>query len=476
METRPEKCIFVAKSRPEKCKLFQKLAPKSVIMYRRKIEETLQHWKAKEGHKPLIIKGCRQCGKTSSVVDFAKKNYKHVIYIDFHEHKEYKAFFGGALDVDTLTLTISAGIKGAKFVAGNTCLILDEIQECPNARSSLKYFKLDGRYDVICTGSLLGVNGYKTKEEQQEEENASIPVGFEQTITMYPMDFEEWLWANGIEQPHIDYLSHCLQTETPVNEGIHLRMRELLLRYTVVGGMPEAVSEFLKTNNMNDVLEVQHGIIDTYKSDMLKYARQEDKSRIRECFDSIPAQLAKENKKFQYAAIRKGGRSNQYIGSLQWIEDAGIIHRCYNTSITELPLSGNAIPDVFKVYMTDIGLLVSMLEEGTGASILLGNLLGYKGAIFESLAADILCKMGRKLYFFQKEGGLELDFLIRYKGECCPLECKARSGNAKSMQTVLKHPEHYHIFNALKVGDYNIGRNGALLTIPFYILFLIKEL
>ena len=247
---------------------------------------------------------------------------------------------------------------------------------------------------------------------------------------MDPMDFEEWLWANGIEQKHIDYLINCLHNEEPVNEGIHLRMRELLLRYAVVGGMPEAVSTFLKTNNMNDVLDVQHGIIDTYKADMLKYARQEDKSRIRECFDSIPAQLAKENKKFQYASIRKGGRSNQYIGSLQWIEDAGIIHRCYNTTITELPLSGNAIPDVFKVYMTDIGLLVSMLEEGTGASILLGNLLGYKGAIFESLAADILCKMGRKLYYFQKEGGLELDFLIRYKGECCPLECKARSGNA----------------------------------------------
>lgn len=444
-------------------------------MYTRKIEQTLILWKKKKNHKPLVIKGCRQCGKTSSVLDFAHKNYTYVIYLDFHEHKDYKAFFAGALDVDTLTLAISAGIRDARFVPGKTCLVLDEIQDCPNARASLKFFKLDGRYDVICTGSLLGVNGYKTKEEQQEEDMASVPVGFEQVITMYPMDFEEWLWANGIGEQHIDYLRDCLHKEVPVGEGIHQRLRELMLRYVVVGGMPEAVSTFLETNNMNDVLDVQRGIIETYKADMLKYARQEDKSRIRECFDSIPAQLAKENKKFQYSVIRKGARSGQYAGSLQWIEDAGIIHRCHNTTITELPLDGNANPDIFKVYMTDIGLLVSMLEEGTTWSILQGNLHGYKGAIYENLAADILGKMGRKLYYYQKEGGLELDFLIRYKGECCPLECKARTGNAKSMQTVLKHPEHYHIQHALKVGDYNVGRSGPLLTLPFYMAFLLTE-
>ena len=422
-----------------------------------------------------MIKGCRQCGKTSSVMDFANKNYPYVIYLNFHEHRNYKAFFSGSLDVETLTLAISAGIKGARFVPGKTCLILDEIQECPNARASLKFFKIDGRYDVICTGSLLGVNGYRNKEEETEAENASVPVGFEQIVTMYPMDFEEWLWANGIEKQHIDYLNDCLQKEIPVNEGIHQRMRELLLRYVVVGGMPEAVTAFFDTNNINDVLDVQHGIIETYKADMLKYARQEDKPRIRECFDTIPAQLAKENKKFQFSLIQKNGRSSQYAGSLQWIEDAGIIHRCHNTTITELPLDGNAIPDIFKVYMTDIGLLVSMLEEGTAWSIMKGDLLAYKGAIFENLAADILCKMGRKLYYFQKDSGLELDFLIRYKGECCPLECKARTGNAKSLQTVLKHPEHYNVHHAIKVGDYNVGRNGPILTLPFYMTFLLTE-
>ena len=184
-------------------------------MYKRKIEKTLLEWKEQSNRKPLVIKGCRQCGKTSSVMAFAKEHYQHVVYLDFHEHREYKAFFAGALDIDTLIMLISAGIKGAKFVAGKTCLVFDEIQDCPSARASLKFFKLDGRFDVICTGSLLGVNGYKTKEELKEEENASIPVGFEQIVTMYPMDFEEWLWANGIEQQHIEFLRDCLQKETP---------------------------------------------------------------------------------------------------------------------------------------------------------------------------------------------------------------------------------------------------------------------
>lgn len=444
-------------------------------MFKRKIESVLYKWQRTKGHKPLVIKGCRQCGKTSSVKDFVKKNYANIVYLDFHEHKEYKAFFAGALDVDTITLNITIGMPGTLFVAGKTCLVLDEIQECPNARASLKFFKLDGRFDVICTGSLLGVMGYKSREEQEEEEKASIPVGFEEIVNMYPMDFEEWLWANGVQPQHFDYLRQCFEKEEPVNVAVHQRMRELLLKYVIVGGMPEAVSTFLTTNNMGSVLKVQKDIIETYKSDMIKYAPQEDKSRIRECFESIPAQLARENKKFTYSVIRSNARSSQFQGSLQWIEDAGIIRRCYNLNITELPLDGNAIKDCFKVYMADIGLLVSMLEEGTQWSIMQGDMLTYKGALFENLIADILGKEGRKLYYFRKESGLELDFVIRYKGECCPLECKARTANAKSEQTVLKHPEQYHIYHALKAGDYNIGRSGPLLTIPLYMVFLLPE-
>lgn len=445
------------------------------MLYKRKIEDILIRWKNNPHRKPIVIKGCRQCGKTSSVLDFAKKHYENIVYLDFHEHREYKLFFKGALDVDTLTLNMSSAIPNAKFVPNKTCIIFDEIQGCPSARASLKYFKLDGRYDVMCTGSLLGVNGYRTKEEKLEEELTSIPVGFEHIVNMYPMDFEEWLWANGLEQQHFDYLRQCFEQEEPVNEAIHQRMRELLFRYIVVGGMPEAVATFFETNNMNDVLVIQRGIIENYKADMLKYALPTDKSRIRECFESIPAQLAKENKKFQYSIIKKGARANQYQGSLQWIEDAGIIRRCYNTFITELPLAGQANRNVFKVYMADIGLLISMLEDGTVWNIMQGNLYTYKGAIFENLIADILGKMGRDLYYYQKGESLELDFLINYNGECCPIECKAVGGNAKSLKTVLKHPEHYHVCHALKFGDYNIGRKGPILTLPAYLAFMLRQ-
>ena len=444
-------------------------------MYKRKIENILQSWLDDASHKPLVVKGVRQCGKTSSVMDFAQKHFKNVIYLDFHEHSEYKKFFTPNLEVDAIVMRITAAMPDAEIEAGKTCFVFDEIQDCPRARGSLKYFHLDGRYEVICTGSLLGVNGYKTPDEKAEEEAASIPVGFEDIVNMYPMDFEEWLWANGIKDLHFDYLKKHLNNETPVEDALHDRFRELLLQYTIVGGMPEVVTTFMETKQIGKVLSVQRRIIDDYKADMVKYAATADKSRIRECFESIPAQLAREYKKFSYTAVRHGGRGRDYAGSLQWIEDAGIIRRCYNTSTTELPLDGNRIQSEFKVYMADIGLLVAMLEEGTQSSILEGNLLNYKGAIAENLVADIFGKMGRKLYYYHKDGGVELDFLVRYKGQCTPVECKAATGNAKSMRTVLKHPEKYHVTSAIKLGDYNIGKSNELLTLPMYMAFLLTE-
>lgn len=327
----------------------------------------------------------------------------------------------------------------------------------------------------MCTGSLLGVNGYKTGEEQAEEAESSIPVGFEEIVNMHPMDFEEWLWANGIRQMHVDYLKKCYDNLTPVDTAIHDRFRELLRLYVIVGGMPEAVTTFIETKQIGKVLNIQRRIIDEYKADMIKYALPADKSRIRECFESIPAQLAREYKKFAYTAVRPGARGRDYAGSLQWIEDAGIIRRCYNVDITELPLDGNKIQSEFKVYMADIGLLVSMLEEGTQSNILEGDLLGYKGAIYENLLADIFSKMGRKLYYYHKNGGIELDFLMRHKGRCTPVECKATTGNAKSLRTVLNHPEKYKVGMAVKLGDYNVGLKDNLLTLPMYMAFLLNE-
>lgn len=440
---------------------------------KRKIVATFESWRTTPNRKPLVVKGCRQCGKTYSVLEFAHSHYRHVVYLDFHRYAAYRALFAGSLEPRDILMKLSAVVPDAAFVPGETCFIFDEIQECPRARAALKFLHLDGRFDYICTGSLLGVNGYRSPDKG--DDMASIPVGYETIVDMYPMDFEEFLWANGIPTEMIARLRQALHDETPVDTFIHERMRELLLQYTVVGGMPAVVDSFVREHNLSTVLMLQRGIVDEYKGDMVKYAADIDKPRIRRCFESIPAQLSRENKKFTYSVVERSARAKDYWGSLQWIEDAGIIRRCRNLTITELPLDGNAENDTFKVYMADTGLFVSMLEDGTQGAIICGDLLGYKGAIFENLVADMLGKMGRRLYYYRKDSGLELDFVLRYKGECVPLECKAVSGRAKSLQTVLAHPEKYHVWHALKLGDYNVGREGALLTLPLYMAFLLTE-
>ena len=437
-------------------------------MLRRKVEEQLRHWKAEADHKPLVLKGCRQCGKTYSVLDFAKKNYDAVVYLNFLEHPEYSDIFSGSLDIDHLMMMMSALVApGVLLAPGKTIFVFDEIQACPEARTALKFFKLDGRFDVIATGSLLGVAGYG--------EPRSVPVGYETVLTMRPLDFEEFLWANGIGEPVIALLQSCLDDASPVPAALHNRLRQLLLEYTIVGGMPEVVQDYVDHRQMNRVLGLQRDIVRAYEDDMVKYAESRDKAKIKECFQSIPRQLTRENKKFQYAVIKKGGRASEFLGSLQWIEDAGIIVRCYNLQLPELPLDGNAMTDVFKVYMADTGLFVSMLEDGTQMDILRGNLYGYKGAIFENLVADFFSKMGRKLYYYHKESGLEVDFVIRYQGQSTLVEVKAATGDTKSTKTILKHPEKYHVGGAVKLGDYNVGRSEKILSLPLYMGFLLKQ-
>lgn len=445
-------------------------------MLKRKIEKYLATWKSATNKKPLVIKGIRQCGKTYIVQKFAKENYENVVYMNFILEPDRRSAFVGNIDVDTIILNLSALIPGARFVEGKTCIIFDEIQECKEARTALKSFYIDGRFDVIATGSLLGVKGYGGSASKNTYKGAdSVPVGYETVVDMYPLDFEEFLWANGIGDNIIDSVKSCFESETVVPAGIHTAMLELLYRYVVVGGLPEVVNCFLETKNIELIYAMQRNLVDEYEEDMVKYADDVDKLHIRECFESIPKQLAKENKKFQYSVVKKGGRASQYIGSIQWMEDAGIVRRCYNTLITELPLAGNSIKECFKVYVADIGILMAMLDYGTQADILRGNLLGYKGAIFENLMADFLCKNGQRLYYFHKESGLELDFVTRFKGECVVLEVKSKTGKAKSVATVLKNKDVYHVNNAIKLGQYNVGREGEILTIPLYMGFLIGE-
>ena len=440
-------------------------------MLRRKIETLLDEWRQAKDRKPIVIKGCRQCGKTFSVLRFARQHYRNVVYLNFMENPSYAVAFSESLSVDNIVMNITSLMGDAIFEPGKTCLIFDEIQECPAARTALKFFKIDGRYDVIATGSLLGVRGYGHSSDMK----ASIPIGYETIVEMFPLDFEEFLWANGITGAMITILAECLDQERPVPAALHMRMRQLLLQYTITGGMPEAVNQLLASHDISKVQAVQRAIIGGYEEDMIKYALAEDKAKIRECFESIPRQLSKENKKFQYAQVRQGAKARHYLSSLQWIEDAGVVRRCYNLEIPELPLDGYSINNIFKVYMADTGLFVAMLEQGTAFSILQGDLGGYKGAIFENLVADILGKMGRKLYYYRKDSGLEIDFVMRYKGGCTLVEVKSTTGDAKSVRTILNHPEKYHVKEAIKLGDYNIGRSGNQLTLPLYLAFLLRQ-
>ena len=426
--------------------------------------------------------GIRQCGKTFIVQHFAAAHYKTVVYINFIKQPERINAFVGSKDVNIILLNLSAQIQGVSFTPGDTCFIFDEIQECPEARTSLKFFKEDGRFDVIATGSLLGVLGYGDEKKKQRRRLVelkepginSVPVGSEDIIEMYPLDFEEFLWANGLSEDVVETLRKCYREEKPVPAGIHVAMKQFLNLYVTIGGLPEPINVFLKTNNMNEVSKAYKSILKEYRDDMVKYAPDKDKPHIRECFNSIPKQLAKDNKKFQYNKVKPGGRSDTYLGSLQWLEDAGIICRCYNTDITGLPMEGNAKDNVFKVYTADIGLLVEMLGPGVRADILQGNLGGFKGAIYENLMADTLHKKEQNLYYFQKDSGMELDFLVRINGECVPLEVKAKTAQAKSVKTVLNHPEKYKVKHVIKFGDFNIGRDGQLLTLPNYMQFLLN--
>lgn len=445
-------------------------------MLKRKIYDELLIWKNSENKKPLVIKGLRQIGKTYIVKKFAQENYKNVIYLDFRKNQELRSIFDRSFIVNDLISQITANIPNVSAVPHQTLLIFDEVQDCPNARSSLKYFYEDGRYDIICTGSLLGIKGYSQKSDN------AIPVGYEEVIYMKPMDFEEFLWANGIPEGVIAELRVTLSECKEVLPATHARLTDLFRKYICVGGMPEVVQAFIETGDMNRVLKLQRNILESYKDDFgrhLKddnslYVDKKELATILAVFNSIPSQLAKENKKFQFSKVKEKGKNDDFKRALQWLEDAGIINRCYNLSITELPLEGNKCEDIFKVYMQDSGLFVAMLEDGTQADILSGNLLIYKGAIYENIIADAFSKMNRKLYYFHKDSGLEIDFVTRFNGKCTIIEVKADNGKSKSLNTVLNNFGHYHVDSAIKIRDGNVARIDNLLYIPHYLAFLIR--
>lgn len=401
-------------------------------MLKRKITQKLLEWKNEKNKQCLLVRGARQVGKTYIIEDFAKKNYKSYIYINFELYPEYKQIFDGNLDIKTLKMKLEVTFPETPLITNNTILFLDEIQACPNARTALKTFALDQTIDVIASGSLLGLY-YK--------EISSYPVGYERVIDMYPLDFEEFLWGIGIKEEIISLARSSFENKQPLDEYILKQLEEQFKMYLLVGGMPRIVEGYIETSSLAKVLELQKGILENYKLDILKYADEKEKQKIINCFESIPIQLSKPNKKFSYANIINNTTSDgerKYTSSIEWLRDAGIINFCYNLSEPAAPLASNIKLNCYKIYVRDIGLLVALFESGVQKDILNDNLYINEGAILENVCAEEIKIKYDKVMYFEKKSKLEIDFILNIDGKVTALEIK--SGNnkqAKSLKSII---------------------------------------
>ncbi len=428
------------------------------FMLKRKMTKQLIEWKNNHKNNCLLVIGARQVGKTFIIKEFAKENYESIIYMNFIENEDYKNIFKSNLDVESIIKQITLRIPNVTIVPHKTILVLDEIQACENAITALKFLAQDSRFDCIASGSLLGI-AYKRV--------SSFPVGYVERLEMNSLDFEEFCWANGMDEDAISYLKEFYDKKETVPDSIHKRMMDLFKEYIVVGGMPRIVDEFVTTHNFGSVLKLQKNIIEDYNDDIVKYADETDKAKIRDCFHSIPKHLARENKKFRYSLVDKNGTSKKYFGALEWLYDAGIINFCHNLSALEAPLEGYAKDDVFKVYMKDTGLLMAMLEEGSQIEIIDGNLGIYKGAIYENIIADILNKLGKKLYYFEHNSTLEVDFVIRYYNKVTAIEVKsADNTKSKSLNSLM---QNWGLEQGIRLSSKNIGSTqDKIICLPLY--------
>ena len=419
-----------------------------ILMLKRKITDLLLKWKDTPGKNCLLVKGARQVGKTFIIDDFAKKNYGNYIYINFEIMSGMKNIFNGDLDIDTLVRNLSIRFPKVNFEPGNLLIFLDEIQSCPNARVSLKSFSMDGRFDVICSGSLLGLN-YK--------EVSSYPVGYETIMELSSLDFEEFLWALEISDDNISYIFDRIQKKEPIDNSILEKVNEYYRWYSLVGGMPKAVNKFIGSNSFGEVLVAQQDIISGYMSDISKYAPESDKSRIRNILKSIPIQLGKPNKKFQYIDIPgwEPGGSKTYGNGILWLYDAGIVNYCYNLQEPAAPLTSNLKLGSFKIYMKDTGLLMSMMEPGVRVAVLDGDMKVNQGGVAENLTADVLSKKNILLAYFERKGKLEVDFVMNLDGNVTALEVKSGNNRQSKSLDVLRS-EKYGLKKGIKLENTNV--------------------
>ncbi len=427
-------------------------------MLKRKITDDLLHWKSTKQNECLLVRGARQIGKTFIIEDFAKRHYEHFVEINFEQHPALKTAFDGELTVPEMIKRISIHIPTARFVPQKTLVFFDEIQSCPKARTSLKFWALDNQYDVIASGSLLGVN-YNAV--------SSFPVGYERQVDMYSLDFEEFLWALGLSGEVVGLLRESFEKRVKIDESIHQKMLGYLREYMVTGGMPAVVNQLIATNNFGIVHQEQEKIVAAYLNDIAKYADATNRTKARNCFLSIPRQLAKENTKFQYSIVETKGTARKYANALDWLRDAGIAAYCYNLSTMQFPLAAYVRDDNFRIYMGDIGLLVSMYGYEMKAAILDDTLTGpAKGGIYENLMADILHKKNIPLYFYKKDdSSVEIEFVLTSGVSPLPVEVKAKNGRTQSLNTVLTWSG---IHTGYKFGICNSGVDGNKVTMPIY--------
>lgn len=435
---------------------------------KRKIDNYLLNWKTDPNKKPLIIKGSRQVGKTESITRFGHLNYKSIIYINFVEEPNYKMITTDGYKAQDIIKNISRIDPSKQFIENDTLIIFDELQDFPDIATSLKFFKIDGRFDVICSGSLLGIN-YQSIE--------SNSVGYKTDYEMFSLDFEEFLWAKGYDESTIqEMLEHMIQLKS-FNEIEMSIYSSLFLDFCILGGMPAVVREYIEKGTFEGSTDIQKQLVADYKEDIRKYADGMDQTRITNVFNHIPVQLAKDNKKFQITKVASNARFRDYRGCIEWLKDAGIINICYCMQFPELPLKGNYDESKYKIYFADSGLLVSMLDDEAQENLRVNKNLGvYKGALYENVVGEALVKAGYDLYYYKKDNStLEQDFFVRNKENLIPVEVKATNGTARSLRTLIASNHYPDIQFGIKFISGNIGLSNNIYTFPYFCAFLLKK-
>ena len=435
---------------------------------KRKIDTFLEKWKSDPDRKPLIVKGPRQVGKTESIKQFARNNYQNVISINFVEEPKYKMITADGYKTDDIIKNISRIDPSKRFIKNETLLFFDELQEFPDIATALKFFKLDGRFDVICSGSMLGINYQKIE---------SNSVGYKLDYEMFSLDFEEFLWAKGYDASFAEDMLEHMRKLIPFNTLELSILEELFLDYCILGGMPAVIREFIEKNTFEGSLAVQRQLIMDYREDIRKYAGGLDQARILNVFDHIPVQLARDNKKFQISKVTSGARFRDYRGCIEWLDDSGMVNICYCLNFPELPLQGNYDDKKYKIYFADSGLLVAMLDEEAQEDLRANKNLGvYKGALYENIVGEALVKAGYRLYYYKREdSSLEQDFFVRTARSLIPIEVKAKNGMAKSLKTLIDGERYADIHCGIKLTGGNIGYSEKIYTFPYFCTFLLKR-